>query len=67
MYEFDCYAAGQACDQSFFRDDNLSATLSAGKKAKGTVTFEIPDSATSVELECETNIWTSNRLVFTIR
>lgn len=67
MYEFDCYADGQACDQSFFRDDNLSATLSAGKKAKGTVTFEIPDSATSVELECETNIWTSNRLVFTIR
>ena len=67
MYEFDCYADGQACDQSFFRDDSLSATLSAGKKAKGTVTFEVPDSATSVELECETNIWTSNRLVFTIR
>lgn len=67
MLEFDCYADGQACEQSFFRDDLLSATLSAGRKAKGTVTFEVPEDATSVELECETNIWTSNRLVFTIK
>ena len=49
---------------SIFRDDNLSATLSAGRKVKGTVTFEVPVDATVVEVEYLTNFWTSNRVVF---
>ena len=64
-YEFDCYADGMDCDQAFFRDDGISATLSAGRKATGTVTFEVPDDASVVELEYETNVWTSSRIVFT--
>lgn len=64
MYSFDCYADGVNCDQAFFRDDAISATLSAGRKAKGTVTFEVPDGASVVEVEYLTNFWTSNRVVF---
>ena len=63
-FSFDCYADGKACDSAFFRDDNLSATLSAGRKAKGTVTFEVPVDATVIEVEYLTNVWTSNRVVF---
>lgn len=49
---------------SIFRDDHLSATLSAGRKVKGTVTFEVPIGAATVEVEDLTNFWTSNRVVF---
>ena len=63
-FSFDCYADGVDCEQAFFRDDAISATLSAGKKAKGTVTFEVPDGASVVEVEYLTNYWTSNRVVF---
>ncbi len=66
-FSFDCYADGIHCEQSFFRDDMLSATLSPGRKAKGTVTFEIPDSATIVEVEFLSNFWTSNRVVFSAK
>ncbi len=63
--DFDGYADGVACDQSYYRDDNLSATISSGHKANGTITFEVPDDATTVEAEFLTNYWTSNRVVFT--
>ena len=66
-FSFDCYADGVACDQTFIRDDNLSATISAGRKAKGTVTFEVPKDAAVVEVEFLTNYWTSNRIVFTVQ
>lgn len=63
-FSFDCFADGLSCDATYFRDDNLSATLSAGRKVKGTVTFEVPVDATVVEVEYLTNFWTSNRVVF---
>lgn len=64
FYSFDCYADGIVCSASYFRDDAISATLSAGRKARGTVTFEVPDDATTVEVEFLSNLWTSNRVVF---
>lgn len=66
-YSFDCYADGASCTQSFARDDDLSATLSAGRKTRGTVTFEVPDDAEVVEAEYNDNVWTSHRIVFTVR
>jgi|GEM_PF-448440 len=63
-YSFDCFADGIDCDGFYGRDDGLSATISSGRKAKGTVSFEVPDDATVVEVEYLENIWTSNRIVF---
>lgn len=63
-FSFDCYADGIDCEAAYFRDDAINATLSAGRKAKGTVTFEVPDNATVVEVEYLANFWTSNRVVF---
>ena len=65
-YDFDCYADGKNCEQAYFRDDSLSATLSAGRKAQGTVTFVVPDDASTVEVEYVSNAWTSSRVVFTV-
>lgn len=64
-YDFDCYADGLSCNAIYIRDDNLSATISTGRKAKGTVTFEVPIEATVIEVEYLSNYWTSNRVVFT--
>ena len=66
-FSFDCYADGIACEPCYYRDDDLSATISAGRKAKGTVTFEVPDDAEVIEVEFEDNIWTSDRIVFTVQ
>ncbi len=63
-FSFDCYADGVACDYAYFRDDGLSATISTGRKTKGTATFEVPDDATTVEMEFLDNAWTSSRAVF---
>lgn len=63
-FSFNCYADGASCDGAYFRDDNISATISAGRKAKGTVTFEVPDGAAVTEFEYLANYWTSNRVVF---
>ena len=64
--KFDCYADGLNCKGVHIRDDELSATLSAGRKTKGTVTFEVPIDAEVIEFEFLSNYWTSNRVVFTV-
>lgn len=64
-FSFDCYADGISCKGVYIRDDDLSATLSAGRKTKGTVTFEVPIDAEVIEVEYLSNYWTSNRVVFT--
>ena len=66
-FSFDCYADGMACDPNHYRDDDLSATISAGRKAKGTVSFEVPDTAEVIEAEFNSNVWTSKRIVFTVK
>lgn len=65
-FNFDCYADGSNCKASYYRNDDLSATLSAGRKVKGTVTFEVPTDAQVVEVEYLSNYWTSNRVVFRV-
>lgn len=65
--DFYCYADGQSCSRSLFRDDYLSADIPGGRKAKGTVTFEVPDDAQTVEAEYKTGRRTDARVVFTIR
>lgn len=64
-FSFDCYADGAACDSVYFRDDDLgSVTLSAGRKAQGTVTFEVPKSAEVVEVEYDEISLFGKRIVF---
>ncbi|MBR0434577.1 MAG: DUF4352 domain-containing protein [Lachnospiraceae bacterium] len=66
-FSFHCYADGTACDSTYVRDDNLSGTISAGRKIKGTVTFEVPDNAEVIEVEYDDNVWTSSKIVFTAK
>lgn len=63
-FSFNCYADGSACDGFYGMDDALSAELSAGRKAKGTVAFEVPKDAQTIEIEFEDNLWTNSKIVF---
>ena len=63
-YLFDCYADGTECDGFYGMDDALSAKLSAGRKAKGTIAFEVPIDAKVIEFEYEDNVWTGNKVIF---
>jgi hypothetical protein len=65
--DFCCYADGQSCSRRLFRDDYLSADIAGGRKAKGTVTFEVPDEAQVVEAEYKTGRRADARVVFTMR
>lgn len=68
MIGWNCYADSYKADQTWIGDDNgLDASLSAGKKTKGAVFFEIPKDAQSVELEYETNFWTEDKLIFVVK
>lgn len=67
-YEFNCYADGYACENFYSIDDiGFSSTLSKGKKAKGSVYFEVPVSANSVTIEYETNMFTSKKVEFIVK
>lgn len=63
-FSFECYADGTACDGFYGMDDALSATLSSGRKAKGTIAFQVPVDASVIEFEFEDNVWTDNKIVF---
>ena len=66
-YDFHCYADGAACASTWHRDDAISADISGGRKAKGTVTFDVPDAAQTVEVVYDVNYWTNQRIVFSVR
>lgn len=61
---FDCYADGSGCSGFYGLNDSLSATISSGRKAKGTVAFEVPEDAQVVEIEFEDNLWSENKIIF---
>lgn len=64
MVGFNCYADNNSCDQKFLIENDLSASLSPGRKTKGKVCFEVPENAQVIELEYEENIFKSDRIVF---
>lgn len=67
-YEFDCYADGYDCEDFWsFDDSGFSSTLSSGKKAKGTVCFQVPADASSITIEYSLNSFTSEKVEFLVK
>lgn len=65
MLNWECYADNSKCDQSWIGDDNgLDATLSKGRETQGTVMFEVPKDANSIELEYDVNFWKEDKIIF---
>lgn len=67
-YDFGCYADGYDCESFWSVDDSgFSSTLSSGKKAKGSVYFQVPTDATSVTIEYTLNTFTSENVEFLVK
>ena len=66
-WDFVCYADGYDMEQSYFDEMDLDATLSPGKKTKGSVFFEVPEDSESIVLEYETNFWSEDKVVFVVK
>lgn len=68
MIDWECYADSYKVDQTFLiSEDTLDATLSSGKKVKGSVFFEVPKDAKDVDLEYDINYWQSDHIVFKLK
>lgn len=65
-WSFECYADGYSVEQSYVNDDDISATISSGRKAKGSVTFEVPENAAEIVIEYSPNMFSSNKLKFVV-
>ena len=64
--DFDCYADDVAVQAYYGGEDDLSATLSPGRKASGSVYFEVPENAQSLEVEYTTDYWTGSKAIFVV-
>ena len=65
--DWNCYADGYSCESYYMMDDSSSSyveTLSAGRKCKGIIAFSVPEDAKSIEFEYDTNVWTSENILF---
>ena len=63
-WDFNCFANGKTCEQRSAREDELGASLSPGRKAKGTVAFEVPENAETIEIEYEENLFSTKLVIF---
>lgn len=67
LISWQCYADGYSMDSAWVGDDTLDATIAPGKKAKGSIYYEIPKDAKEVTLEYETSFWTEDKIVFVVK
>lgn len=65
--DFTCYADDVAAAAYYYADDQLSATISSGRKTNGYVYFEVPKDAQNIEVEYETDFWSGNKAIFVVR
>ena len=67
--DFNCYADGYSMDESYVSaEDYLStASISAGKKIKGAIYYEVPADAQEIKLEYEVNYFTEDKIIFVIK
>ena len=64
FYSFNGYADGYEADMFYGGDDDLSATLSAGRNTTGTVICEVPVDSKDIEIEYEPNFFTQRKITF---
>lgn len=69
IYDFDCYADNQTCEQAYGLDDNsfLNTNLSSGRSVSFSTYYTVPVNAQSIELEYTANIWTSEKVLIKLQ
>lgn len=67
MFEFSCYADDVAMEEFIYGDDLFSSdVISSGRKMSGYIYFEVPKDAENIEVEYETDYWSSKKAIFVV-
>ena len=68
LYDFDCYADDDLCEQVFGVDDTdfINTNLSPGRKVKFGVVYEVPKDAKEIELEYK-NVIGDTKAIYKIK
>lgn len=67
-WDFACYADGYNMEQNYYMDtESLDATISPGRKVKGSICYDVPKDAKELVVEYETSYWTQNKVVFKVK
>ena len=65
VMDWEGYADNTKIDQTWIGDESgLDATLSPGRNTQGSIYFEVPVDAESIEIEYETNMWSGEKIIF---
>lgn len=68
IYDFDCYADGALCEQTFnFGGDFINANLSSGRNVSFDTFYVVPIECDSIELEYTSDIWTDKKVIIKIK
>lgn len=69
IYDFNCYADDTSCEQAYFSDGNdfANTNLSPGRNISFQTYYKVPDNATTIELEYETDFWTGEKAIIKLQ
>ena len=66
-YDFACYADKFSCDSfNSVEDGYFSESIAVGKKAAGSIYFEVPSDTSSIEIEYDNNTYSDGKIIFNI-
>lgn len=66
-YDFTCYADKFSCDSfNSVEDGYFSESIAAGKKATGSIYFEVPTDAETIEIEYDDSTYNDGKIIFNI-
>lgn len=67
-YDFTCFADKFSCDSFYSVEGSyFYETIDSGKKAKGTVYFEVPKDADTIEIEYDGNSYDDSKITFIVK
>lgn len=68
IYDYDCYADGTLCEQSYnFGSDFVNANLSSGRNVSFETFYVVPENAQEIELEYTENVWTDDKIIIKLQ
>lgn len=69
IYDFDCYADDSSCEQVYTLDESgfINTNISKGRTVSFKTYYEVPVNAEKIELEYETNAWTSKKVIIKLK
>ena len=65
--DFECYADKFSCDRfSSVENGYFSESIAVGKKAAGSIYFEVPSDSKDIEIEFDDNAYSDGKIIFNI-